>query len=218
MRTQLAELRPVGGVGRAATVALVLCLVAGAFAQVSGVTKKETKTKTIPFETEYQFSRTLGAGRTKLQTKGKSGKIVTTYSVTRSNGKVVSKVPLYSTKTPSQNEVMLIGQGGYQASRGSFSSRNVMTMVATGYEPFNCGGDGRGLTATGIKARFGVIAVDPRVIPLGTLVYVEGYGLALAADTGGAIKGKKIDLCFNTEAEAIRWGRRPVRVHVLGKQ
>ncbi|MDF2787203.1 MAG: hypothetical protein K0S80_301, partial [Neobacillus sp.] len=60
-----------------------------------------------------------------------------------------------------------------------------------------------------------VIAVDPRVIPLGTKVYVEGYGYAVAADTGGAIKGHKIDVFFPTKAEAFRWGVRKVKIKIL---
>ena len=64
---------------------------------------------------------------------------------------------------------------------------------------------------------YGVVAVDPRVIPLKSLVYVEGYGFAIAADTGGAIKGKRIDLCYPSRAMAKRFGRRNVRVHLLQK-
>lgn len=198
--------------------ALAVSLVSGAFSQASPITTKETKTKTIPFDIEYQFSKPLGVGKTKVQTQGVSGKVVTTYAVTKADGKVVSKTPLYSTKSPAKNQVVLIGQGGYQTSRGSFSARNVISMSSSAYEPFNCGGSGSGKTATGIQARFGIAAVDPRVIPLGTLLYVEGYGLALAADTGGAIKGNKIDLCFNERSECNKWGRRSVRVHVLGKE
>ncbi|WP_213974861.1 3D domain-containing protein, partial [Tepidanaerobacter acetatoxydans] len=63
--------------------------------------------------------------------------------------------------------------------------------------------------------RVGVAAVDPKVIPLGTRVYVDGYGFARAEDTGGAIKGDKIDLFFNTSEETKRFGRRWVTVYVL---
>ena len=70
-------------------------------------------------------------------------------------------------------------------------------------------------TASGHRAVRGVVAVDPRVIPLGTWLYIEGYGRALASDTGGAIIGNKIDLCFDTVAEAIQHGRRNVRVWIL---
>ena len=60
-----------------------------------------------------------------------------------------------------------------------------------------------------------MIAVDPSVIPLGTKVYVEGYGYAIAGDTGGSIKGNKIDVFFPTKAEAFRWGCRKVKIKIL---
>jgi 3D (Asp-Asp-Asp) domain-containing protein len=58
--------------------------------------------------------------------------------------------------------------------------------------------------------------VDPRVISLRSLVYVEGYGLGWTGDTGGAIKGKHIDLCYNSTDEVYKWGKRKVNVYILG--
>lgn len=101
----------------------------------------------------------------------------------------------------------------------AFFDEDSMILVATAYYPGprNYGGGVGIRTATGMLAQRGVVAVDPAVIPLGTRVYVEGYGGAIAADTGGAIRGKRIDLCFNTYEEAIRFGRHPVRVHIFGR-
>jgi 3D (Asp-Asp-Asp) domain-containing protein len=92
-----------------------------------------------------------------------------------------------------------------------------MIMEATAYDPgpISCGKYADGYTAIGMKAEKGVVAVDPRVIPMRTRLYVEGYGLAIAADTGGAIKGNRIDLCFPTYQEALRYGRRTVKVYLL---
>lgn len=90
-----------------------------------------------------------------------------------------------------------------------------LTMTATAYTPFYCGGSKSGKTATGIKAKKGVVAVDPRVIPLGTKLYIPGYGYALAADTGSAIKGRRIDLCFNTRGEVYRFGKKKIKVYVV---
>ncbi|KKL78478.1 hypothetical protein LCGC14_2024480, partial [marine sediment metagenome] len=59
------------------------------------------------------------------------------------------------------------------------------------------------------------IAVDPKIIPLGSLVYIDSLGLALATDTGGKIKGKIIDICFTTMDEATKWGRRDVKIYVI---
>ena len=70
-------------------------------------------------------------------------------------------------------------------------------------------------TATGSWPSRGTVAVDPRVIPLGTELHIEGYGPAVAADTGGAIQGQRIDLYMDTEHECWQWGRRKVEVRVL---
>ncbi len=85
-------------------------------------------------------------------------------------------------------------------------------MVATAYTPDCCGG---GLTKLGLRAGHGVVAVDPNVIPLGTRLYVPGYGTAIAGDTGGAIRGHRIDLGFNSYGDAMRFGRRSITIYVL---
>ena len=89
----------------------------------------------------------------------------------------------------------------------------VLGMEATAYLPSD--GDGAGITATGIPATYGIVAVDPAIIPLGSRVYIPGYGEALAADTGGAIYGYKIDLCMENYYQAMDFGRRNVTVFVL---
>jgi 3D (Asp-Asp-Asp) domain-containing protein len=90
---------------------------------------------------------------------------------------------------------------------------------ATAYTAY-CNGCS-GITATGINLRSNpnqkVIAVDPNVIPLGSKVYVEGYGTAIAGDTGGAIKGNRIDVFIPNRSEALKFGRRSVTVKVLTK-
>lgn len=100
-----------------------------------------------------------------------------------------------------------------ETSRGAQRFESVRTMVATAYLPTD--GGGAGITATGIRARYGVVAVDPSVIPYGTQVYIPGYGVAVAADTGGAIVGDRIDLCMESYNEAISFGRRSVKVYIL---
>ncbi len=89
----------------------------------------------------------------------------------------------------------------------------VITMNASAYTTDN--GDSGPITATGERCRVGLVAVDPKVIPLGTMLYIENYGVARAADTGGAIKGNKIDLYFNTYSEVYNFGRRNIKVYVL---
>ena len=73
-----------------------------------------------------------------------------------------------------------------------------------------------GSTALGVPVRKGVVAVDPKLIPLGTKLHVPGYGPGLAADVGYAIKGKVIDLWFPSMARARQWGRRTVMITVYG--
>ncbi len=97
--------------------------------------------------------------------------------------------------------------------RGQEEYIDALTMEASAYLPGD--GNGDGVTALGIPATYGVAAVDPRVIPLGTRLYVEGYGEAIAADTGGAIRGSKIDLCMEDYNEAMSFGRRDVTVYIL---
>jgi 3D (Asp-Asp-Asp) domain-containing protein len=175
-------------------------------------------TKPIPRSASFQVSRTVSPGRMVTQKKGRDGALKTTYRLTLINGKVVSKQAVSSVRVHPVNDVILMGKPSISTSRSSFTRSRVIAMSATGYDtsPQTLPGS-TGRTATGIPARFGIVAVDPRVIRLGTFVYVEGYGFALAADTGGAIKGNKIDLCFNSRREALNWGRRKVRVHVLAQ-
>ena len=70
----------------------------------------------------------------------------------------------------------------------------------------------QGHTATGAPVGYGVVAVDPSVIPLGTRMTIPGYGEGVAADTGGAIQGAVIDLWFPTDSEAAAWGRQTVTI------
>ena len=88
-----------------------------------------------------------------------------------------------------------------------------LNMEATAYLP--TAGGGAGIPAMGIPATYGIVAVDPDVIPLGSRVYIPGYGEALAADTGGAIYGNRIDLCMEDYYQAMDFGRRNVTVFVL---
>ena len=92
-----------------------------------------------------------------------------------------------------------------------------MTVTATAYTAYCTGCSGT--TAIGIDLRANpnqrVIAVDPRVIPLGTKVWVEGYGEAIAGDTGGAIKGNKIDVFIPTQESAMAWGVKTVKIRIL---
>ncbi|MBS4203494.1 LysM peptidoglycan-binding and 3D domain-containing protein [Lederbergia citrea] len=104
-----------------------------------------------------------------------------------------------------------------QSKANAKTSDNEMTVTATAYTAF-CKGCS-GVTATGQDLRANpdqkVIAVDPKVIPLGSKVYVEGYGTAVAGDTGGAIKGNKIDLFIPSTSDALDFGVQTVKIKIL---
>lgn len=93
----------------------------------------------------------------------------------------------------------------------SRSFQRELTMVATAYTHT---GD---VTFSGLPADTGVIAVDPNVIPIGSLVWVEGYGYAIAADTGNRdyIGGNRIDIFLQSEEQAMQWGVKTVRVKII---
>jgi 3D (Asp-Asp-Asp) domain-containing protein len=101
---------------------------------------------------------------------------------------------------------------------GIFSGpyKKKLRMLASSYNPTveQCGPWGF-TTFTGVKVRYGIVAVDPKVIPLGTWLYVSGYGYALAADIGGAIKGNKIDCFFFTSHKGSGWRGGYIDVYIL---
>jgi 3D (Asp-Asp-Asp) domain-containing protein len=107
-----------------------------------------------------------------------------------------------------------------QLARRGFTSTvkvtgSAMRMVATAYSPTCNGCSGR--TKSGQWAGLGIVAVDPRVIPLGTRLYIPGYGQAVAGDVGGAIRGNRIDLGFRSTTDATEFGTRPILVYLIGK-
>ena len=128
----------------------------------------------------------------------------------------------FNLNPPSRPEGWKFANYGWLRWRGALASRaggsrrfRLLTMRATAYCPNGCCGSSHGRTATGRRAEYGIVAVDPRVIPLGTALYVDRYGFAIAADTGRKIKGARIDLCFPTHREALRFGTRSVKVLIL---
>ncbi|EKX97579.1 3D domain-containing protein [Selenomonas sp. oral taxon 138] len=98
----------------------------------------------------------------------------------------------------------------HEVSRGSGRS---VYVSATGYSAFDPGNGNR--TATGTMVRRGVIAVDPSVIPLGTRVFIPGYGEAVAEDIGGSIHGYRIDVAFDSHAEALMFGRQDLEIFIM---
>ena len=112
--------------------------------------------------------------------------------------------------TAAQDKIVEVGPKNVV--NGMSYSKTISAKV-TAYTPYDAGCTG--ITATGTKAGYGTVAVDPRVIPLGSKVYIPGYGTAIAADTGGAIKGNRVDVCYSSKSEAYGWGVRNATVYVL---
>ena len=86
-------------------------------------------------------------------------------------------------------------------------------MDATAYTPYD--GGGSGYTYSGNKAGKGHAAVDPKVIPIGSILFVEGYGYCIADDIGGTVIGNHIDICVDTVDQAYQWGVRTVKVYLV---
>ncbi len=178
-----------------------------------------TENVEIPFATERRNDSSIEAGLSRVYRYGSNGVSRVNYRVRYEDGVEVSREELgREVVSEPKSQVVLVGTL-QQVSRGGEDIRFVKAfeMRSTAYCPCTkcCGPNAKGVTALGMQAKQGVIAVDPRIIPLGTRVYVDGYGYALAADTGGAIKGNKIDVCFETHDEALRWGMRNTKVYVL---
>lgn len=165
----------------------------------------------------------LNKGAEKVVTQGAEGLVSKQFEVVKENGKEISR-KLVNEKTikEKQDKVVAVGTKVAAAtqvvSRGSApAGGKEMYVSATAYTA-GCNGCS-GVTATGLNLKANpnakVIAVDPRVIPLGTKVYVEGYGYAIASDTGSAVKGNKIDVFFANKSDAYRWGRKTVKIKIL---
>lgn len=180
--------------------------------------KKIEQREPIPYPTLRRNSSELRSGTNKTVRAGINGEKAITYKVFLKDKAEVrrEKVSSKVLKKPVP-EIIAMGRRGALPSRGYFSGRKVLTMIATGYDPSpeENGGNTTGRSAIGLKVGHGVVAVDPRFIPLGTRLYIEGYGYAVAADTGGAIKGNRIDLGHDTKSAAARVGVQKVIVHIL---
>jgi len=184
------------------------------------VTQEET---TLTPDVEIQHDPTMPKGKRRVIEKGTPGRLLRVYRVLVTGG-VEGEPGLSAEKVVAQAEPQVVAVGTGTTSTPSSVLRRYkipappkggrkMRVEVTAYSPREPGLDFT--TATGARAKRGVIAVDPRVIPLGTRVYVPGYGYAVARDTGGAIKGRRIDVCYDTVAECIQWGRRRVTIIVL---
>lgn len=204
-------------------------------------TKQEVLTvkENIPFESVEEINKSLAKGEKKVTCEGAEGEKEITYKISYEDGVEVGReaVSEVVTKQPvkritqvapriKMENYQIASAGSVKTSRsGELAYSRVLSMSATGYDASSCGKSpssrGYGITASGAAAKKGVVAVDTSVIPMGTRLYIESadgsyvYGNAVAADRGSAIKGNRIDLCFNSNWEARCFGRKAVKVYVL---
>lgn len=208
--------------------------------------KIEKESKVVDFETEIVKDSEMKKGTTSVSVEGKNGENELVYEVTYHNGKQVgkkfieenvitnpvNKVVKEGTKEeikveevkevkkeeepkiieePVKEETTKEVEQVKETSESSEVSNlgTHMVVESTSY----CQGS---VTATGTQARWGVIAVDPNVIPFGTKVYIPQFDkVFIAEDTGGAIKGNKIDIFMENSDDAINWGRRNIDIYIL---
>ena len=192
--------------------------------EVINVTEEVIKeSKSVPFEVNVVEDKDLLKGQTKVEEEGKAGENQLVYKITYHNGKQVEKI--FVEEVVSEKPINKIVKKGTKveevkvaSSRGESSrkiSSNVnskgkhMSVVATAYT-------GDSITSTGKKPKWGTIAVDPKVIPYGTKVYIPQFNKTfIAEDCGGAIKGNKIDIFMKDESSVYNWGRKTIDIYIV---
>lgn len=184
--------------------------------------------KDIEFETKVEEDEDLLKGETRVVQEGQNGTNKLEYNVVYHNGDLVNRS--FSKEVVVKAPVDKIVKNGIKVEKERViasntvvkkeSSSNVKTSstningkhiksVATAYS-------GGGKTATGTVPKWGTIAVDPKVIPYGTKVYIPQFNKTfIAEDCGGAIKGNKIDIYMNSKQECINWGRRTIDIYIV---
>ncbi|KJR47185.1 Cell wall-binding protein [Desulfosporosinus sp. I2] len=170
----------------------------------------ETVKSEIPYQTVAQAADFPVGLPDKLVSRGSNGAQEQTVRLTLEDGKEVDREILGQrvVRAPINQVVSRGAQTSISRGGSTIYFKRAYVMKASAY----CSPGGT--TATGVAVSSGIVAVDPKVIPLGQKVYVEGYGSAHALDTGGAIRGNRIDLYMNSDQEALSWGVRNVLVYV----
>ena len=175
--------------------------------------RTQVEEKEVPFETQYIESDKLLPGMSQIQEEGEKGVLRQVVKTVEVGGQPIDQQiqSFFELKRPKkkviiQNSKPVVGED-FDLAKMKISQ--TLKVVSTAYTYTG------NKTATGIAAREGLIAVDPKVIAMGSKVYVEGYGYAIAADTGGDIRGNRIDVFFSTLRQCIDWGRKPVHIYVL---
>lgn len=198
-------------------------LVANSVVRIARIVKWVSAQKQhIAQRTIHVIDFTLPPGQTKIVKPGAAGLTLAMVDYTQTDGNLSKRVVARHVLRKPEARVIAEGVGTYAAiadfarhglEKTSYIAATALSMIATAYTA-GCAGC-TGFTATGYHAGHGIVAVDPRIIPLGTRLYIPGYGFAIAGDTGGAIVGHRIDLGFNSLSDAMAFGRRLVKVYTL---
>lgn len=167
--------------------------------------REETVEEETPFKKTEYYTSDLLEDEKKITQEGVKGLDSVTYKVTYLGGEEQSRKEI-DRKTVRKPVTQKTALGTAVAINGERYSRKLVVQ-ATAYT-------GGGRTASGTRARVGEIAVDPRVIPLGSECYIEGFGKVRAEDTGGAVKGNIIDIYMSSYGQCRSWGRRYVTIYV----
>jgi len=194
----------------------------GMHINVIRVKESTVKTReTLAFETVKLYDPNLNKSEAVVLEYGKNGYVEKEFKVLCHDDKEVWR-KLYniaSEEKPKHTKVVVGTSDNkrmYMMPRKMWAVKQYV-LKATGYYPGpeDCGIYAAGFTSNGMKAGYGVAAVDPKIIPLGTKLYIPTYGYAIAADTGGGIKGNSIDLCFDTYKESSTYTPRYLKVYVI---
>ncbi len=183
-------------------------------------TQIEVEDTPFPFETIYRDDASIPEGDLVLEQVGVDGFVRREYKVLYVNGEEVSRELASEITVPPTYRIVLIGTkpepvavaAAVSAPSGDPQCANSMSVWATWYTAASAGGSGT--TATGTVVHKGTVAVDPRVIPLGTRMYIPGYGYGVAEDTGGAIIGSIIDLGYGAN-DVKDWSSHRVDICIL---
>lgn len=198
--------------------------------------RERTETEEVPFETTFIRDDTMALGLTRTRTHGQNGEQEVLYHDYYADGECVSSERVSATVTKEPvNAVCLLGTKKINIANGvpisklapadfKLDSTGVPAHYKSYFDGVATAYYGGGLTATGVPAAVGYVAVNPKVIPYGTRLWITSldgevvYGYAIAADTGGFAKGgwADVDLYMDTYDECVQFGKRGVRIYILG--
>jgi 3D (Asp-Asp-Asp) domain-containing protein len=181
---------------------------------------REIEREFIKSRTVYRSDPSLGPGQTRTEA-GQDGALVRRYDVQYANGVEAGRTLIEEYYEPEPVDTVIyypVQTGVGQDAPAEGEVVRVLNVYATYYTPASSGRSPNdpayGRTATGVLVTYGIVAVDPTVIPLGTRMFIPGYGYAIAADTGGAVKGYIIDLGY-PDGVPVDWRSRWLDIYIL---